>query len=282
LAVRLIDYDGLFVPALAGRKSGEVGHPAYQHPQRLLSGAYNAEVDRLPLLVIATALRALIVAGSDLWQRYDNGDNMLFREADLRAPAQSALCKELWQLNDAQTHALVGHLILASRRPLEHTPLLHELVTDGQIVPLSASEEMGVSALLALGSKADTVRAEVIQSRAQRGQREAVRAQAPAAAVLVAAPAGVDPRFDFEPPPLLLPSRSAGPPKWIFGVLAFGMVVLLSLALGAAIWIFGSGPTTNKTPHKGDKKALPGGVRKPPEHDDPGSHNSRQTQPPEQ
>ena len=34
LAVKLIDYDGMFVPALAGNKSGEVGHPNYQHPQR--------------------------------------------------------------------------------------------------------------------------------------------------------------------------------------------------------------------------------------------------------
>ena len=58
LAVKLIDYDGLFVPALAGRKSGEVGHPNYQHPQRLREGTYNAEVDRLPLLAVATSLRA--------------------------------------------------------------------------------------------------------------------------------------------------------------------------------------------------------------------------------
>ncbi len=28
LAVKLIDYDGMCVPALAGTKSGEVGHPA--------------------------------------------------------------------------------------------------------------------------------------------------------------------------------------------------------------------------------------------------------------
>ena len=35
LAIKLIDYDGMFVPALAGKPSGEVGHPAYQHPQRL-------------------------------------------------------------------------------------------------------------------------------------------------------------------------------------------------------------------------------------------------------
>jgi len=46
LALRLIDYDGMYVPALAGTRSGELGHPAYQHPQRLREGTYNAEVDR--------------------------------------------------------------------------------------------------------------------------------------------------------------------------------------------------------------------------------------------
>ena len=38
LSLKLIDYDGMWVPALAGTKSGEVGHPSYQHPQRLRRG----------------------------------------------------------------------------------------------------------------------------------------------------------------------------------------------------------------------------------------------------
>jgi hypothetical protein len=58
LALKLIDYDGMWVPALAGTRSGEVGHPSYQHPQRLREGPYNIDVDRFPLLLVATALRA--------------------------------------------------------------------------------------------------------------------------------------------------------------------------------------------------------------------------------
>ena len=60
LALRLIDYDGMHVPALAGTRSGEVGHPAYQHPQRLREGTYNAEVDRFSHLAIYTAIRCLM------------------------------------------------------------------------------------------------------------------------------------------------------------------------------------------------------------------------------
>jgi hypothetical protein len=53
--LELIDYDGMFVPALARSPSGELGHPAYQHPEHLRSGTYSLEVDRFPHLVICTA-----------------------------------------------------------------------------------------------------------------------------------------------------------------------------------------------------------------------------------
>jgi hypothetical protein len=95
VAVKLIDYDGMFVPALAGKTSGEVGHPSYQHPQRVREGIYNPDVDRVPLLLISAALRCVRVGGRDLWDRYDNGDNLLFNEADLMTPADSPLFREL-------------------------------------------------------------------------------------------------------------------------------------------------------------------------------------------
>jgi hypothetical protein len=128
LAIRLIDYDGMFVPSLAGRGSAEVGHANYQHPQRVKERTYNAEVDRFPLLVVATALRALTVRGRPLWERHDNGDNLLFREADLQAPAQSALFAELQQIGDSETRYLVEQLMHAAGRPLEECPLLEESV----------------------------------------------------------------------------------------------------------------------------------------------------------
>ena len=101
LALRLIDYDGMYVPALAGSPSGELGHPAYQHPQRLREGTYNAEVDRFSHLAIYTAIRCLMVGRGELWQRFNNGDNLLFREADFKQPATSDLFGALWELRDA-------------------------------------------------------------------------------------------------------------------------------------------------------------------------------------
>jgi hypothetical protein len=146
LAVKLIDYDGMFVPALAGKKSGEVGHPNYQHPQRLREGTYSGEVDRFPLLVVATALRALEMAGRGLWQRYDNGDNLLFKEPDLRDPATSALFGELRQTPDPLLRTMVGRLEQACRGKLGDAPLLEELIPEerGSKARGQAGEEANV------------------------------------------------------------------------------------------------------------------------------------------
>ena len=132
LALKLIDYDGMWVPALAGTKSGEVGHSSYQHPQRIARGNYNLEVDRFPLLVIATALRALSVKGRELWEKYDDGDNLLFKESDLSAPTQSALFRELLGISDPLTHTLVGALLRASNGKLEETPPIEELMSEAK------------------------------------------------------------------------------------------------------------------------------------------------------
>ncbi len=152
LAVKLIDYDGMWVPALANNKSGELGHPAYQHPQRLREGTYSAEVDRFPLLAIACALRALVVAGKPLWDRYDNGDNLLFREADLRDPAASPLLKELWNINDAAVHDLTGHLVIGLTGAMAQVPLFQELMNGDVSRELPPEEDMKVGELLGRGA----------------------------------------------------------------------------------------------------------------------------------
>jgi hypothetical protein len=128
--LRLVDYDGMYVPALAGRPANEVGHPCYQHPQRLRERTYGPEVDRFPLLMVATALAAVRVGGRALWEKYDSGDNLLFREADLQSPVKSPLFYELLKLPDAQVRRLVERTLDAARAPMESVPLLDELLPE--------------------------------------------------------------------------------------------------------------------------------------------------------
>lgn len=56
--LQLIDFDAMFLPAFAGRRSPELGTTAYQHPARE-AGDLDASLDDYPAALISTALHAL-------------------------------------------------------------------------------------------------------------------------------------------------------------------------------------------------------------------------------
>ncbi|MCE9563861.1 MAG: hypothetical protein K8U57_17605 [Planctomycetes bacterium] len=151
---QLIDYDGIHVPALEGTPASEIGHANYQHPGRD-ADRFHSEIDRFPLLLVYTAIRCLAVGGRSLWDRFDNGDNLLFKEADIKNPASSALCLELWGMADPATRALAGWAMLASRMPIREVPLLEDLIgADGKQTPtLTSQQEADVRRLLGVASK---------------------------------------------------------------------------------------------------------------------------------
>ena len=147
LALRLIDYDGMYLPAFAGSRSGELGHSAFQHPQRIREGIYSAEVDRFSNLAIYSAIHCLTVGRQELWDRFDNGDNLLFREEDFQDPANSDVFHTLWELPDEDSRSLVGRLVLACDKPLDQTPLLKE-VANGHVFPLTSESHRAVNSIL--------------------------------------------------------------------------------------------------------------------------------------
>ena len=148
LALKLIDYDGMWVASLAGTPSGELGHPAYQHPQRLRQGIYSAHVDRFSHLVIYTAVHALATGHGELWHRFNNDENLLFREGDFQAPEKSELLQALWETNSPSVRGLVGRLIRACGQRLEEVPWLDEVVVKGQVRALTRKEESRVAEIL--------------------------------------------------------------------------------------------------------------------------------------
>jgi formylglycine-generating enzyme required for sulfatase activity len=156
LSLKLIDYDGMYVPSLGGRRPGELGHPAYQHPQRLRERIYNKEVDRFSHLAIYCAVRCLTVGKRKLWTRFDNGDNLLFREVDFQSPGEAQVFRELWALDDEDARALAGHLILATQMPLDRVSLLTEVASNGTVRRLTREQEQRVERLL--GCEASGVR----------------------------------------------------------------------------------------------------------------------------
>jgi formylglycine-generating enzyme required for sulfatase activity/serine/threonine protein kinase len=171
LSLKLVDYDGMFVPALTGVETGEVGHPAYQHPQRLREAIYNADIDRFSQLAIYTAIQGVIVGGGELWRRNDNGDNLLFREVDYQNPGLSTTLQQLWNLGDVELQTVTGHLILAAEGRVEQVSPLEELIRDDKIRRLTAAQQQHVERLLfpSRRSAAGPVSASVTEPSAASG-----------------------------------------------------------------------------------------------------------------
>lgn len=107
-SLHLVDYDGMWVPALKGRDATETGHRAYQHPER--SGQdYGHEIDRFSALVIYLSLAALERRAA-LWERFHTGDNLIFVREDFQQVGRSAIWEELRRIGSRDIDQLAAAL----------------------------------------------------------------------------------------------------------------------------------------------------------------------------
>lgn len=111
--VKLIDYDGMYVPELAFKKSIEKGRSEFQHPKRTLNN-FNPEMDRFSFWVMLTALEALKI-DKTLWREVMQGgfntlDNFLFSIQDFLNPNQSPLFNRLYKLNSTNLNFYLDKL----------------------------------------------------------------------------------------------------------------------------------------------------------------------------
>lgn len=90
----LVDYDGIYVPAMEGEKANELGHVNYQHPQRN-ADHFDATIDRFSAWIIHHSMHVLRLDPT-LWQRHSGGDErLIFSSADYKNPEGSRLLSEL-------------------------------------------------------------------------------------------------------------------------------------------------------------------------------------------
>lgn len=130
-ALYLLDYDGMFVPALAGRGSVELGHRNYQHPQRTAKH-FDATFDRFSAWVIYVALLALSHDPS-LWRQTPHaGDEcLLFRREDFERPHASATLRLLTTHHDPAVKTLGTFFEMLLYRDVEGIPALSGSPLDG-------------------------------------------------------------------------------------------------------------------------------------------------------
>lgn len=127
--LKLVDYDGVCVPDLAGRRNVEIGIPPYQHPDRKESTLLSPSLDRFSAAVIYVALRAL-AAEPQLWLTHDEqsaNDAILFRASDFRNMDNSPLFGDLRKSPDPGVPLLAERLFAAAIARMEAVPPLARL-----------------------------------------------------------------------------------------------------------------------------------------------------------
>ncbi|HEV7214966.1 MAG TPA: hypothetical protein VGP33_07545 [Chloroflexota bacterium] len=102
--IRLVDYDGMFVPGLRGNAPDERGNDQFQHPGRTKHD-YDERVDRFAALVIYLSLRALI-ADPSLWGAFHSGENLILSHSDYVAPGATGIWRRLAGSPDQEVQRL--------------------------------------------------------------------------------------------------------------------------------------------------------------------------------
>ena len=111
-ALVLVDYDGMYVPAMQGQKARELGSPDYRHPLRT-EDCFNEHIDDFPLALIGMSLKA-IALDTSLLQNNAKSDTLLFSESDFQDIGECLMMKSLCALlNDAEFSKLYALFLLA-------------------------------------------------------------------------------------------------------------------------------------------------------------------------
>lgn len=144
----LVDYDGMFVPAMKGTSARELGSPDFRHPLRTPE-CFNDHIDDFPLVSILLSLKALSLSPS-LWQTYGAADRLLFSAADYCDLASCPLLRELPTLfADPELPRLYALFLLAyAEGELNNTSInlinlsVPEVVEEGKLSTEVTEEEI--------------------------------------------------------------------------------------------------------------------------------------------
>jgi len=111
----LVDYDGMFVPAMKGQKSPTIGTKDFSHPLRTIDD-FDETIDDFAFASIALSLKAISLNPS-LLQTYGASDRLLFSAADYLDLSKSKTMTALQGLlADEEAITLMSMFLLASAK----------------------------------------------------------------------------------------------------------------------------------------------------------------------
>ncbi len=111
----LVDYDGMYVAAMKGRKSPTIGTKDFAHPLRTVDD-FDETIDDFALAVIALSLKAISLDPS-LYTTYGASDRLLFAANDFLDLSKSKVLSALQSLlADEELKTLLSMFLMASAK----------------------------------------------------------------------------------------------------------------------------------------------------------------------
>lgn len=111
----LVDYDGMYVAAMRGRKSPTIGTKDFAHPLRTVDD-FDETIDDFALAVIALSLKAISLDPS-LYTTYGASDRLLFAASDFLDLSKSKVLAALQSLlADEELKTLLSMFLMATAK----------------------------------------------------------------------------------------------------------------------------------------------------------------------
>ena len=136
----LVDYDGMFVPAMRGQKARELGSVDYRHPLRT-EDVFNGNIDDFSIASIALSLKAISLK-PELLNEFGAEDRLLFSAKDYQNIGESECLKVIQSLSDdAELAQLLGLFYIAyARNELSNVSFRLFNIAKPESVPVIVSE----------------------------------------------------------------------------------------------------------------------------------------------
>jgi hypothetical protein len=129
--IKLIDYDGMFVPGMNPGNGSETGHRHFQHPGRRVSN-FGPGMDRFSFIALDLSLKALVEDKSLYAKFREGGETIIFKANDFADPQNSEIFRRLLAMPKLKGHARSFAAICEA--PLATVPTLDEFLS-GRNIP---------------------------------------------------------------------------------------------------------------------------------------------------
>ena len=156
--IKLVDYDGMCVPTIVGRKNEEIGVEPYQHRERDGNTQLSLSLDNFSSAFIYVGLKALS-AEPRLWKEFvttPSYDKILFRKEDFDDPGRSALFSRLRRSPDGDVQRLATMLSELWRVQIDKVPFIDEMLFSWESIRSLPPDFDGVIAILKRNNKQPT------------------------------------------------------------------------------------------------------------------------------